>query len=118
MSAVLAASILILWQNQVINVLRLENTRLQRERPRIAPTRDVDHNPAVLEGRLPRQSVEPFNWRTVETKDYRRYIANLRTDGCPEETIRDIFVADVNALFAERAKGLRSSTNRIRELNK
>lgn len=47
-----------------------------------------------------------FDWLQVESTDYRRYIANLRAIGCPEETIRDIIVADVGKLFAERAKQL------------
>src|SRR5262245_10847191 len=36
----------------------------------------------------------PFHWRTIESEDYRKYIANLRAIGCPEETIRDIIVAE------------------------
>jgi hypothetical protein len=47
-----------------------------------------------------------FHWQQVESADYKQYIANLRAIGCPEETIRDIVVADVNKLFAERAKTL------------
>jgi len=42
------------------------------------------------------------DWRMVESEDYKRYIANLRAIGCPEETIRDIIIADVNKLFASR----------------
>lgn len=45
---------------------------------------------------------QQFNWNTVESEDYKKYIANLRAIGCPEETIRDIIVADVNKLFASR----------------
>jgi hypothetical protein len=45
-----------------------------------------------------------FDWRLVESEDYKKYIANLRSIGCPEETIRDIIIADVNKLFASRAK--------------
>lgn len=41
-----------------------------------------------------------FTWRTVESSDYPTYIANLRDIGCPESTIRDIIVADVNQLYA------------------
>src|SRR3954462_879248 len=37
-----------------------------------------------------------FQWASVESPDYREYIANLRAIGCPEETIRDIVIADVN----------------------
>ncbi len=43
-----------------------------------------------------------FSWRQVESPDYPTYIANLREIGCPEQTIRDIIIADVNALFARR----------------
>ncbi len=45
---------------------------------------------------------QPFTWTDIESPDYRTYIANLRRGGCPEKTIRDIIVADVNDLYAER----------------
>ena len=48
----------------------------------------------------------PFDWRQIESADYRQYVENLRTIGCPEATIRDIIVADVNELFAGRIKAL------------
>jgi tetratricopeptide (TPR) repeat protein len=48
-----------------------------------------------------------FNWQTVESPDYKEYIANLRSIGCPEETIRDIIIADVNKLFEDRKKALK-----------
>ena len=43
---------------------------------------------------------EYFSWDQVESPDYPTYIANLRDVGCPEQTIRDIIIADVNALYA------------------
>lgn len=43
-----------------------------------------------------------FSWSEIESSDYNTYIANLREIGCPEATIRDIIVADVNQLFAQR----------------
>ncbi len=43
-----------------------------------------------------------FTWQEVESPDYPTYIANLRDIGCPEQTIRDIIIADVNGLFARR----------------
>src|ERR1051326_5188840 len=43
-----------------------------------------------------------FSWREVESADYPTYIANLRDIGCPEQTIRDIIIADVNALYARK----------------
>lgn len=43
-----------------------------------------------------------FNWAEIESDDYPTFIANLRRIGCPELTIRDIIVADVNHLYAQR----------------
>lgn len=43
-----------------------------------------------------------FSWQEVESDDYPSYIANLRDIACPEQTIRDIIIADVNALFARK----------------
>jgi LysM repeat protein len=45
---------------------------------------------------------QPFSWHEVESPDYPTYIANLRDIGCPEQTIRDIIIADVNTLYARR----------------
>ncbi len=43
-----------------------------------------------------------FSWHEVESEDYRAYIANLRGIGCPEQTVRDIIIADVNQLYAKK----------------
>lgn len=42
----------------------------------------------------------------IEAADYKVYLANLRGIGCPESTVRDILVADVNDLFSGRVKTL------------
>jgi len=49
---------------------------------------------------------EPFDWAQLESTDYQDYVANLRAIGCPEPTVRDIIIADVNDLFAPRVKAL------------
>jgi len=43
-----------------------------------------------------------LSWSHVESPDYETYVSNLRSIGCPEQTIRDIIIADVNALYARR----------------
>lgn len=43
-----------------------------------------------------------FSWQEVESADYPTYIMNLRNIGCPEQTIRDIIIADVNALYSKK----------------
>ena len=43
-----------------------------------------------------------FIWSQIETNDYRAYIENLRMIACPEATIRDIILADVNMLYEQK----------------
>lgn len=43
-----------------------------------------------------------LSWAHVESPDYAIYIQNLRSIGCPEQTIRDIIIADVDALYSRR----------------
>ena len=60
------------------------------------PEPAVSNSPPVL------IQTNDFNWRQVESADYRAYIANLRAIGCPEATIKDIILTDIMRLFAER----------------
>jgi hypothetical protein len=45
-------------------------------------------------------------WRAVESGDYRAYISNLHAIGCPDETIRDIIITDLNKLYTSKARTL------------
>jgi hypothetical protein len=47
-------------------------------------------------------AVPSFHWTEVESADYKEYISRLRAVQCPEETVRDIIVADINKLYAPR----------------
>jgi hypothetical protein len=49
---------------------------------------------------------KPFRWSELESTDYRTYLANLRSTGCPEQTIRDILSADVDSVYAQRREQL------------
>lgn len=68
----------------------------------------IRQEPAEKRERAPAaaKSAPKFDWRLVESEDYKKYIANLRSIGCPEETIRDIIIADVDKLFETRRQGL------------
>lgn len=55
-----------------------------------------------------RTQVRELDWRTVESDDYATYVANLRRIGCPEETIRDILVADIRKVYGARRRALQS----------
>ncbi len=43
-----------------------------------------------------------FSWQEVESADFPTYVANLRQIGCPEQTIRDIIIAEVNAVYSRK----------------
>src|SRR4051812_36083915 len=43
-----------------------------------------------------------FSWHEIESPDYPTYISNLRDIGCPEQNIRDIIIADVNAFYSQK----------------
>lgn len=47
-------------------------------------------------------ALSPFQWNQLESKDYRTYVKNLRTIGCPENTLRAIVTADVDGVYATR----------------
>lgn len=54
-----------------------------------------------------------FNWDQVETPDFQQYIANLRAIGCPEETIRDLIIAEINKLYAPKFAALVADGNQF-----
>jgi hypothetical protein len=43
-----------------------------------------------------------FHWRQIESTNYDEYVANLRGVGCPEKTVRDIIIADVEKHYESR----------------
>ena len=45
---------------------------------------------------------DSFRWESLESSDYQTFIHNLRRIGCPEETICDLIVADVNKAYAPK----------------
>src|SRR5579863_1772942 len=78
---------------------------LSRGRTAILLAESETNSPATDANRVKTQVVvrkQFFSWPQVETADYRAYIANLRDIGCPEQTIRDIIIAEVNQLYAKK----------------
>ena len=57
--------------------------------------------------------VRKITWEQVESPDYRQYIQNLRSIGCPDETIRDIILADVNKLYDAKRKQIRGASRKF-----
>jgi hypothetical protein len=66
-----------------------------------APRRERPHPKSTAIANL-----ASFHWSQLETSDYHQYMANLRGVGCPEETIRDLIIAEVDKMFAPRFAAL------------
>ncbi len=47
-----------------------------------------------------------FQWAQLESENYHEYIARLRSISCPEATIRDIIIADLDKLLAPEIRAL------------
>lgn len=56
-------------------------------------------------------STNHFSWAQLESEDYRTYIMRLRAVGCPEQTIRDLIIADLDKLMAPKLRALNTKTN-------
>ena len=48
------------------------------------------------------REAEPFHWSQIESDDYQTYVENLRSIGCPEETIRDLVKQDLDKFYDQR----------------
>jgi hypothetical protein len=68
--------------------------------------RDRAPRPQFVTQTLTVTNTVPLDWRSIESEDYREYIARLKAAGCPWETIKDIIIADVNRLYAPKIAAL------------
>src|ERR1044072_3357657 len=68
-----------------------------------APAQTIGGVP--LDGAVARR----FRWNELESPDFKTYIANLRSVGCPDETILDLIIAEVEKQFSKRRSALRST---------
>ena len=95
------------------------NARKPPQQPVTEPTGATEQPMPVRERRTPIARTaaanlpEKFNWSQVESTDFKTYMQNLRAIGCPEETIRDLIVAEVNKLFAPRFAALAGETQKF-----
>lgn len=111
MKKLLAASVTVnLLLTGMISWLGLEG-QIRSTRP-VRPAEPASRNetlvkPGATGERIVAAPVS-FRWSQLESTNYLTYIANLRSIGCPEQTIRDLISAEVDSWFAPlREKVLR-----------
>jgi RNA polymerase sigma factor (sigma-70 family) len=96
-AAVTAVTAPIMWQHRANTQLREELTLARNENARLSGTgRSTSARVAAAVNNT------PVNWQALESQDYRQYIANLRAAGCPEQTIRDIIITDLDRTYGKR----------------
>ncbi len=115
--ALLALTTPLLMQRQTVGELRRQN-RLLTDELRAA---QVSRQAAVMEATArpssavilpsPPNAVKPV-WQQVESGNFQEYMANLRGLGMPEQTVRDIVLADVNRLYDEKKRAVLDSIER------
>ncbi len=96
---------LLLAVSAAANILLIGMLVLRNSPPKSAPNSPVVETTNSAKTDVTNKVVR-LDWRSVESADYKKYVQNLRAIGCPEETIFDIIVADVNTLFAMKARSL------------
>jgi hypothetical protein len=92
-------------------LLRAKQPRVSPSDSRVTPSELKQRPPADKElvpplSSTPTNPIPTFTWAEVEAADYRQYVANLKAIGCPEETIRDIVVADIAGHYAPRVAAI------------
>src|SRR5579871_6303691 len=67
----------------------------------------IEPAPASAIAPAPPVESKPFQWSQIEsTNDYRDYVANLRSIGCPEPTVEDIVWGDAERAFSHQRHDL------------
>jgi len=122
--ALLVASLVVplLYQRRTIHELRERVRQLENQigftapgperRPHDAGTRSEAAQASVPQAATADSALLRPTWHQVESPDYRQYIANMRILEVPEETIRDIVLADVEKLYDSRKKEVLKGTVR------
>ena len=54
------------------------------------------------------------SWRDLHADDLKEFIRRLRGGGCPEETVQDLILAEVNRRYAARQRELWPERNGVR----
>lgn len=69
-------------------------------------TRSLRSDPTPAPPTEPGTRVAEFHWRQLLAEDLKVYRDNLRAIGCPEATVRDIMLAEINDRFAVRRRAI------------
>lgn len=99
-----------------VNAVLLAALAFALTRPKVAPAQPAAATPAAepksttqkTERTTPSAPAPPrFTWDSLASRDLRVYARNLREVGCPEETIKDIMLAEANRMYGLQERALK-----------
>jgi hypothetical protein len=96
----LGAGAYLIWQQRAPKTELVELPPPEQRRSPFARLKAPELAPKIV------TVTNDFRWRQLESEDYRTYIERLRSIGCPEQTIRDLVIADLDKLMASRLEAI------------
>lgn len=119
----------VIWQARVTQKEKPKSSIELESKTTILPSnsRSIDRDTSALDEAVPERIVlvksatgsnssptnwPRFDWRQVESDDYRTYVKNLRAIGCPEQTLRDIVAADLLQAFSAKRNEVVAAAHR------
>lgn len=96
----------LLGMNVALHRIRLAAPAADAERKLTVTTKRLVRNLPPPPAATATTNPQPFHWSGLESPDYAVYAANLRAVGCPERTLRDILLPDLEKLYDERKAAL------------
>lgn len=100
----------LLVMNFVLFRARVGEAPAALDRNTSVTTQRVLRVPAPAPPAVQPHSAPTFHWSALESPDYVVYAAKLRAIGCPERTLRDILLPDIEKLYDAREAGLAADT--------
>jgi len=94
----------LLGMNIVLHRIRLAAPAADPERKLTVTTKRLVRNLPPPPAAPVATNPPPFQWSALESPDYATYAANLRAIGCPERTLRDILLPDIEKLYDEQRR--------------
>src|SRR5262249_45820489 len=88
----------------VLALLSVIPHRSHHREARASPRVSAPPRPLVDSETGSTPSERRFDWRQVESTNYGMFIKNLRASGLPEQTVRDIVIAEINQLFDSKKR--------------
>lgn len=80
--------------------------------PVVTPPADISVPETNAPAAAPQSVEADFHWAELAAEDFKVYRDNLRAVGCPEATVRDIILSEINERFLQQRRALMAEAQR------